>query len=76
MGNGSLGDDEQNTPYFGHISPGLLQRFQFTEFKFFCESSGTNRKIDFRTSNVDCLNYLRTGTGSCRDVTNDLTPRK
>lgn len=60
-----LGDDENGTPAWGHVSNGLLSSLPFQEVRFNCETSAHPRKLDFSVYAPSCLNYFRTGKGSC-----------
>ncbi|SMF36131.1 fibrinogen-like YCDxxxxGGGW domain-containing protein [Pseudobacteriovorax antillogorgiicola] len=70
----NLGDDEQNTEFFGHVNPAFLSLWTFTELRFFCRTNAHNRVIHFKTDAATCIDYLKTGVGNCDDVRNSFTP--
>ncbi len=69
----TLGDDEQNTEFWGHAVPSLLANIPFTEARFFCRTGAHNRTLHFKTSEPQCLDYLKTGSGNCQNVGNAFT---
>ncbi|NRA63257.1 MAG: hypothetical protein HRU19_02170 [Pseudobacteriovorax sp.] len=74
MGPGLLGTSEAGTEFFGHASAQLVQAIPATEVRMYCETSGNPRIIHFSTSETACLQYFKTGTGSCRDIANSFQP--
>lgn len=78
LGSSTLGDDETGEAHlWGHARPSLLNRFMFTELRFYAESSFTGappRRIHFMTAAPNCNAYFRTGNGSCNDITGLWTP--
>jgi hypothetical protein len=88
LGSSTLGDDEtsvEEAHLWGHARPSLLNRFIFTELRFFAESSftvptegdpqsGPPRRMHFMTAAPNCNAYFRTGNGSCNDITSLWTP--
>ncbi|WP_207912295.1 fibrinogen-like YCDxxxxGGGW domain-containing protein [Pseudobacteriovorax antillogorgiicola] len=68
LNSSQLGDDEQNSAFWGHIAPSLLSMFNFTELRFFCRTNDHNRVLHFKTDLATCLDYGRKGAGSCNGV--------
>ncbi len=62
----SLGTDESATASaWGHAAPVLLNTLTFTAGRFYCKTSGHARVMHFSTTSTTCLNYFRSGSGSC-----------
>lgn len=61
----NLGDDEFGTPAWGHAGTLMLAALPFREVRFSCQTSAHTRKVDFAVFGPSCLNYFRTGQGSC-----------
>ncbi len=74
LGPGVLGDNEQDTKFFGHVSPGLAAEFNFEEIRFSCQSEGNDRMIHIKTSDLGCIAYFKTGEGNCYGVAENFTP--
>ncbi|MFW7380091.1 MAG: fibrinogen-like YCDxxxxGGGW domain-containing protein [Oligoflexus sp.] len=74
LNSSTLGDDEQNTEYWGHAAPSFLSQFNISELRFFCQSSLHNRTIHFKTTSANCINYVKTGVGNCSDVAANFVP--
>lgn len=62
-----LGGDERGTGNWGHVSNETLAAIPFKELRFRCQSSAHDRLVDFSLNGERCLNYFRTGRGSCMD---------
>ncbi len=60
-----LGHNEVGTPSWGHVSNATLSAFPFREIRFRCQTTAHQRLVDFAVSSENCLNYFRTGQGSC-----------
>ncbi|HUP58238.1 MAG TPA: fibrinogen-like YCDxxxxGGGW domain-containing protein [Bdellovibrionota bacterium] len=60
-----LGSDEFRTPAWGHASNALLQLLPTMEMRFKCKASSHSRQVDFSVFGKTCLDYFRTGQGSC-----------
>jgi len=73
MGGDRVGDDESGTPHWGHASNEILQLFKFKEYRFKCRSSSHSRQLDFKLHSPNCMEYFRTGKGSC---TGNNSPEK
>lgn len=74
IGSTTLGNDESlATAYWGHASNSLLNKFDFSEVRFYGKSSGHSRVIHFKTNLANCLTYFKTGTGSCGNLNQNFT---
>jgi len=60
-----LGIDETGTPAWGHASLATMQALPFKEMRFRCQTSAHQHLVDFVIADNSCLNYFRTGKGSC-----------
>lgn len=60
-----LGLDEVGTPSWGHASNATLATVPFKEVRFRCMTTAHQRLIDFSVTSEACVNYIRTGIGSC-----------
>ena len=60
-----LGLNEVSTSAWGHVGTGTLSGLKFKEMRFRCQSSAHSRLVDFAISSEKCLDYFRTGQGSC-----------
>ena len=70
----TLGQDESLVANsWGHASNALLLQVPFTEIRFYCESSGHGRVMDFRTSHAASITYLTTGTGTMSGVASSFS---
>lgn len=65
LGGDVFADESANLSYWKHASPALISRFDFSDVRFYCRSSGHPRIIHFKTNEPNCLSYLKTGLGSC-----------
>jgi hypothetical protein len=73
-GAGLGGDESASTSAWGHASPDLLDKIDFTEVRLFCQTAAHPRQLHFKFGGEACLRYLKTGQGSCQDSTGKLTP--
>jgi IPT/TIG domain len=65
----SLGTDESLVvASWGHVDGSFLTALSFTDIRFYCKTSGHTRTVDFKTAQVSCLSYLKTGSGGCTTV--------
>jgi hypothetical protein len=65
MGSEMLGVDESgNNSLWGHASNALLNKFEFSEVRFFGISSGHNRLIHFKTDHTGTVDYFKSGIGT------------
>ncbi len=63
LSNGSLGDDEAATAYWGHTTPALFASLGATQTRFYAITDAHERVIHFNT--LACATYFGTGVGSC-----------
>ena len=63
-----LGHNEVGTAAWGHVSVGTMSTLSFKEIRFRCQTTAHQRLIDFSLTSDRCLNYFRTGQGSCFDA--------
>lgn len=64
LGSSTLGDNEAGTANWGHMGNQLAAAIDFEEVRFYAETTGHNRVINFKTSYSNALNYIKTGNGS------------
>jgi hypothetical protein len=64
----TLGMDEGGAASWGHASSARVASLPFSTARFTCRSSTHARVLDFATAGPRCLNYLRTGTDGCFDL--------
>lgn len=73
MGSLTRGADESNNlSLWGHASNALLSAFDFSELRFYGESSGHIRVVHFSTDHAGTLDYVRSGNGSMSGFTASL----
>lgn len=60
-----LGVDERMTKHWGHISRETINAVPFKEIRFRCQTSAHPRILDFALTGGLCLNYFKTGQGTC-----------
>ncbi|MEY4616205.1 MAG: hypothetical protein RJB66_1165 [Pseudomonadota bacterium] len=75
LGSSSLGTDESSSANnWGHVAPSLLNSMLFSSVRFYCQTSGHNRILHFKTSDANCMTYLKTGTGqTCGNINTSYT---
>ncbi|MBU1218322.1 hypothetical protein KKF34_15855 [Myxococcota bacterium] len=67
----TLGYDESaESDYWGHAGNALLSTLDFNEVRFYGRSSAGANIIHFETADASCLDYFKTGTGSCDPAPN------
>ena len=71
-GSNALGADESGTEYWGHAGNALLSLMDVAQVRFTGSTSNHDRRINFSTTNADCINYLKTGTGGCDGIVTDF----
>jgi hypothetical protein len=64
LGSSTVGDNEAGSANWGHMGNALAAAIDFEEVRFYGETTGHNRIINFTTSYSNVLNYLKTGVGS------------
>ena len=88
IGKTTLGVDENNTIYWGHLATSMLKILNFNELRFYGISSSIQSKISnsystakgndgrvihFKTSHAPSLNYVKTGNGTMQGIQNNFT---
>lgn len=74
QGSTTLGVDESgSTSNWGHAIPSLLDKFTFTELRFYGKTNAHSRIIHFKTSHANTLNYFRTGNGNMTGIASSFT---
>lgn len=64
LGSSTLGDNEgASSTLWGHASNSLLSNFDFTEVRFYGESSLHTRILHFKHEQEAMVNYFKTGVG-------------
>ncbi|WP_299440110.1 T9SS type A sorting domain-containing protein [uncultured Aquimarina sp.] len=70
LGSSTLGDNEAATANWGHMGNQLAAAIDFEEMRFYGETTGHTRIIDFRTSYTNAISYVKTGNGSFSGINN------
>ncbi len=70
LGSSTIGDNEAGTANWGHIGNELAAAIDFEEVRFYGETTGHNRIINFKTSYINILTYLKTGLGNFSGINN------
>jgi hypothetical protein len=74
LGSTTLGVDEQSSATtWGHATPAYLNKFTFTELRFYGKTALHTRVIHFKTSNANTISYFKTGTGSMSGIATSFT---
>lgn len=74
LGSTTLGVDEQaSATTWGHATPAYLNKFTFTELRFYGKTALHARVIHFKTSNANTISYFKTGTGSMSGIATSFT---
>ena len=73
LGSTILGVNEGGTAFWGHSSNSLLNAIPSTEFRFYAKTSNHARIIHFKSSLATCLNYFKSGTGTCNGIIGSFT---
>lgn len=68
----TLGSNESGKPSWGHASTDTLRSLPFNEMRFRCQTSAHKRLLDFTITSKKCLDYLKSGNGSCIENTSDI----
>ncbi|MDY8134877.1 T9SS type A sorting domain-containing protein [Aquimarina sp. 2201CG5-10] len=64
LGSSTVGDNEAGTTNWGHMGNALAAAIDFEEVRFYGETTGHTRIINFKTSYANGLDYLKTGLGN------------
>ncbi|WP_298516977.1 hypothetical protein [uncultured Kordia sp.] len=70
LGSSTLGDNEAGTANWGHMGNELAAAIDFEEVRFYGETTGHTRIVNFKTSYINALNYLKTGIGFFGGINN------
>ncbi|MBQ4820612.1 immunoglobulin-like domain-containing protein [Aquimarina sp. MMG016] len=70
LGSSTVGDNEAGTANWGHMGNTLAAAIDFEEVRFYGETTGHNRVINFKTSYTNVLTYLKTGLGNFASIMN------
>ncbi|MDC8004567.1 HYR domain-containing protein [Aureisphaera galaxeae] len=70
LGSSTLGDDESGTDFWGHMNFELAPEIDFTELRFYGETSDHGRILHFTTDFAPGINYVKTTTGSFDGIQN------
>ena len=65
----TLGPNEANTVYWGHLGNTLANAYNWTEFMFYGKTSFHGRVMHFRGNNANIRSYIKTGTGGMNSPT-------
>jgi hypothetical protein len=75
LGSTTLGVDEQgNATTWGHTTPAYLNKFTFSELRFYGKTSAHGRVIHFRTSHILTIDYFKSGTGNMLGISSSFNP--
>jgi len=70
LGSSTLGDNEAATANWGHMGNQLAAAIDFEEMRFYGETTGHARIIDFKTDYANAVNYIKTGNGNFSGINN------
>ncbi len=68
LGSSTVGDNEAGTANWGHMGNALAATIDFEEVRFYGETTGHNRIVNFKTSYTNVLSYLKTGLGNVAGI--------
>ena len=69
LGSTSLGTDESaSTTTWGHAGYSYLNKFTFSELRFYGSTNAHNRIINFKTTHTGTISYFKTGYGSMSGI--------
>ena len=74
MGSDTLGDDESGSANWGHASNSMANNFEFETLRFQCRSSAHGKKIHFNNFSSYCIDYTKSGTGTCSYIGRATVP--
>ncbi|WP_420572893.1 hypothetical protein [Kordia sp.] len=72
LGSSNVGDNEAGTTNWGHMGNALAAAIDFEEVRFYGETTGHNRIINFTTSYSNVLDYLKTGVGNFSGISSAI----
>lgn len=74
QGSTTLGTDEStSTTTWGHAGNTYLNKFTFSELRFYGATNLHNRVINFKTSHAATISYFKTGSGSMSGIASSYT---
>ena len=74
LGSTTLGTDESlSTTTWGHAGNSYLNKFTFSELRFYGSTNVHNRVINFKTSHSATISYFKTGSGSMSGIATNYT---
>lgn len=68
LGSSTLGGNEAGTSTWGHAIPALLNKFTFTDVRFYSITNQNPRIMHFKTSLAGVITYVKTGSGSMSGI--------
>lgn len=75
IGSTVIGTDESTSATaWGHTTPAYLNKFTFSELRFYGATSAHGRIIHFKTSHSGTLTYFKSGNGSMTGIAGSYTP--
>ena len=75
LGSSSLGTDEfDSSTTWGHTIPAYLNKFTFSELRFYGKTSGHTRIIHFKTTHSNTINYFKSGDESMTGINTTFAP--
>jgi hypothetical protein len=74
LGSTTLGTDESaSSTTWGHVSNSYLNKFTFSELRFYGSTNNHNRIIHFKTTLATTISYFKTGSGSMSGIASSYT---
>ena len=74
LGSTTLGTDESSsTTTWGHAGNSYLNKFTFSELRFYGATNAHSRVINFKTSHSGTISYFKTGSGSMSGIATNYT---
>lgn len=73
LGSSTLGTNESGTSTWGHAVPSLLNKFTFTNVRFYSITNQNARVMHFKTSLAGVITYIKTGSGSMSGIQSSYT---
>lgn len=73
LGSSILGTNEAATSNWGHAAPSLVNKFVFTNLRFYGITNFHARVIHFKTSHAGSITYAKTGSGSMSGIQSGFT---
>lgn len=73
LGSSTLGGSESGTSTWGHAVPSLLNKFTFSQVRFYSITNQNPRIMHFKTSLAGVVTYIKTGSGSMSGIQSSYT---